>query len=170
MTVWSGAASDAGIWHESTLLGKLGESLAIGVVQLTVHPQGKVAMIYVTSLVLSAVLNMLLIEVASCLNAQNDSIGSQVLYLHARLGFLITTVFVGALNYVAMVRYGFSTEEGDGLSDEEGDEQRDNPKDVVVLSFDPIVDLSLAEIRSIGDRFSGAMGSTKKQWAGAHHA
>ena len=72
--------------------------------------------------------------------------------MHAKLGFLLSTLFVGIVNYIAMVRYGFSQ---DGGADNHGDSDgEDVTKDVVVLSFDPIVDLSLAEFRSIGDRLS----------------
>eukprot|EP00658_Telonema_sp_P-2_P019679 TRINITY_DN17762_c0_g1_i2.p1 TRINITY_DN17762_c0_g1~~TRINITY_DN17762_c0_g1_i2.p1 ORF type:complete len:160 (+),score=41.80 TRINITY_DN17762_c0_g1_i2:115-594(+) len=112
----------------------------------------RVAVVYVGSLVLSAGLNMLVIE---------------VLYLHSTIGFLVTTAFVGILNYLAMVRFGFSGE----FDDQSDDHNHTAVKDVVVLSFDPIVDLSLAEFRSIGDKLQTYVGSTKSALkAGGHSA
>ena len=97
----------------------------------------------------------------------------QVLFIHAKLGFLVTTLFVGVLNYLAMVRYGFSQDGADGCNNSL--EREEGEKDVISVSFDPIVDLSLAEFRSIGDRLTSKIaavstGTKHSLKDGAHNA
>ena len=86
---------------------------------------GSIAAVYIFSLILSSILNILFVE---------------VLYVSANFAFFVTAVFTGAVNYVIIAKCAVNDETECGLGGEsDSDDERE----------DPVLDLATNMVSSI---------------------